>query len=59
MADYKEMYKTLFQAMTQAIDIMQEAQIKAEEMYISAEQTNIRVFELPESEEIKVNALEV
>lgn len=51
MADYPEMYKTLFQAMTQAIDILQEAQRKTEEMYISAEQPNIVVIKSGEIEQ--------
>ena len=37
MPDYKEMYLTLFRAMTKSIDILQEAQQKTEEMYISGE----------------------
>lgn len=36
MPDYKEMYKNLFQTITQCIDLLQNAQIKTEEMYISS-----------------------
>ena len=35
MADYAEMYRVLFRAMTKAIRVMQEAQLAAEEIYIS------------------------
>ena len=37
MTDYKKMYLRLFNAMTDAIRTLQEAQLDAEEMYISAE----------------------
>ena len=35
MADYKEMYVTLFRETTKVIKILQEAQVKTEEIYIS------------------------
>ena len=38
MPDYAEMYKTLFNAMTKAITILQEAQQQAEEIYIGSEE---------------------
>ncbi len=44
MADYAEMYKTLFQAMTQVIGILQEAQRATEETYISSEPTPITMI---------------
>ena len=44
MADYAEMYRVLFQAMTKVIDIMQEAQRTTEEMYISADDTIITLL---------------
>lgn len=40
MTDYKRMYYTLFQAYTKAIEILQQAQQEAEEIYINAEQSN-------------------
>lgn len=33
MTDYKKMYLTLFNAMTDAIEILQNAQLNTEEMY--------------------------
>ncbi len=38
MENYKAMYRELFIAVTKAIRILQEAQQKCEEMYISAEE---------------------
>jgi hypothetical protein len=38
MENYKEMYRELFIAVTKAIRILQEAQQKCEEMYISGEE---------------------
>lgn len=38
MADYKEMYYTLFHSITDAIILLQKAQRVAEEMYIDAEE---------------------
>ena len=35
VADYKEMYLQLFRDVTRAIDILQHAQIKVEELFIS------------------------
>jgi len=37
MPDYKETYGLLFRAMSKAIEILQEAQQTAEEMYIASE----------------------
>ena len=34
MADYKEMYLKLFRAVTQATDILKEAQLECEEIYV-------------------------
>lgn len=53
MPDYKEMYRILFNAMTEAIFILQEAQLKCEELYIEAEpeadrQTIIKLREITE-----------
>ena len=41
MADYQEMYLTLFRAMTKSIEILQLAQQKTEELYLSAEEPEI------------------
>ena len=46
MADYAEMYRVLFRAMTKVIDIMQEAQRATEEMYISVDDTIITLLPL-------------
>ena len=37
MADYKSMYYKLFNAVTDAIEILKNVQAETEEMYISAE----------------------
>lgn len=36
MPDYKKMYTTLFNSVTDAIKILQQAQIKTEEIYINS-----------------------
>ena len=36
MPDYKAMYLNLFNSVTDAINILREAQIKAEELYITS-----------------------
>lgn len=41
MADYAEMYKVLFRAVTKAIEDLQNAQVAAEEIYISGDETPI------------------
>lgn len=47
MPNYKDMYKELFGAVTEAIEILKEAQIKTEEMYIlSGENDDNKVVEL-------------
>ncbi|NLF80554.1 MAG: hypothetical protein GX572_05110 [Clostridia bacterium] len=38
MPDYAKMYGELFRATTKAIEVLQQAQIKAEEMYLSDEE---------------------
>lgn len=37
MPDYHKMYAELFRTITNAIDLLQQAQIKTEEIYISSE----------------------
>lgn len=39
MPDYKAMYFSLFNALTDAIDLLKAAQIKNEDAYLEAEQT--------------------
>ena len=41
MVDYKEMYKRMFQAAEQSINILIAAQRECEEMYISAPESKI------------------
>ena len=40
MPDYKTMYKELFKAVTEAIDILQKAQIECEDIYINSSENN-------------------
>ena len=44
MADYKAMYELLFKRITVAIRLLQEAQQITEDMFISSEDTNIRLL---------------
>ena len=53
MPDYAKMYKTLFQAQTQAIEILQKAQQDTEEIYISSRDPEIRVLRPEEPEDKK------
>ena len=64
MADYKEMYLKLFRAQTKALlamqtaqDILEEAQKEAEEMFLSAEDLNLRVL-YPETQESEGTGLD-
>jgi len=45
MPDYAAMYKTLFNSQSKAIEILQKAQQTTEEMYISAPDPDIRLFD--------------
>jgi hypothetical protein len=49
MVDYKSMYLKLFNAITDAVRILQTSQTEAEEVYLSEEPTQITV--LPISDE--------
>jgi len=49
MPDYAKMYCELFRAITKSIEILQQAQVSAEDIYISAKEPVISV--LPEHEE--------
>lgn len=48
MADYKNMYMTLFNAITDAINILQKAQRETEELFVNAEESKIILLENPE-----------
>ena len=41
MPDYKKMYHKLFNAMTDAIENMKQAQIEAEEIYINSSEQDV------------------
>ena len=53
MADYPKMYQTLFRATTQAIEILKQAQIETEELYISADETPLFIIPPRTNEEEK------
>ena len=44
MPDYEKMYKTLFNAMTDAIALLQKAQEETEEQYIKAAPPVVRIL---------------
>ena len=44
MSDYKKMYHKLFNATTNAITILQEAQKDAEEIYLNSESTILELL---------------
>jgi len=43
VADFKEMYLTLFRSATKAVDILGQAQVEAEEMYIESDDTPLEL----------------
>ena len=43
MVDYREMYLTLFRRANKAVEVLQKAMLDTEEMYISAEEPEIRL----------------
>ncbi len=45
MADFAAMYRKLFNSQTQAIELLQKAQQDTEEMYITAPDPDIRIFD--------------
>jgi len=51
MPDYPGMYRKLFNALTDAINILQAAQQETEEMYMSAPEANLLVLRRAEAEE--------
>jgi len=44
MADYPKMYQTLFRATTEAIEILKQAQIETEELYINADEAPVFII---------------
>ena len=50
MADYKAMYHKIFNAATDAIALLQTAQVQTEEMFISQEAPDIIVLDSPDKE---------
>ena len=52
MTDYQKMYDTLFHEISRAIEVMQEAQKKTEEMYISSTEVPL-ILELDQKEKSK------
>lgn len=45
MPDYKELYITLFRETERAISILIEAQKKCEDLYINAQEPEIKIFD--------------
>lgn len=52
MPDYQKMYTTLFNAVTDALRILQNSQQETEEMYISSEEPIIKILQ-PDSDNKK------
>lgn len=52
MSDYKEMYQMLFLSLTSAIEIMQQAQQAAEEMYLSVGAPDIRILDIAQTDHV-------
>jgi len=48
MADYRNMYVKLFNAVTDGIKLLQEAQAETEEMFIDQDDANISLLKKPE-----------
>ncbi len=51
MADYPKMYRRLFNAQTQAIELLQKAQQDTEEMFVEAPDPDIRLLDLNKQSE--------
>lgn len=45
MADYPNMYRKLFNSITDAVEVLQQAQRQTEEMYVEAPDPDIRVLD--------------
>jgi hypothetical protein len=50
MADYKKMYHKLFNAVTSAIEILQNAQLDTEEVYMDSPTTVLTMLETAQNE---------
>jgi hypothetical protein len=48
MADYNKMYIKLFNAVTDAINVLQKAQIETEEMFINQEEPVLTLLKRPD-----------
>lgn len=44
MADYQQMYLALFRKVTNIIELLQEAQIEAEEFFLTSEETELQIL---------------
>jgi len=51
MPDYAKMYRHLFNAQTDAIGLLQKAQLETEEMYISAPTSDVRLLNPGQSDD--------
>jgi len=51
MADYAKMYRKLFNSQTDAIEILQKAQLETEQMYIEAPDPDIRLLDTGKQDE--------
>lgn len=51
MPDYKSMYLTLFNAVTDSITALQTAQAQTEEMYLSGDETAVAIAPIAPKEE--------
>ena len=49
MADYKKMYLELFNSITDAIEILKEAQTKTEELYINSKEKRDNILKIRKS----------
>jgi len=49
MADYKEMYHKLFNAVTDSVNILHNAQLETEEAFISQKDSNIIKLNKPDN----------
>ena len=52
MENYKEMYYRLFNKITDAIEILKQAQIETEEMFINADENENKIVKFPENEKL-------
>lgn len=57
MENYKQMFRTLFQAVEQTIDILIAAQQECEELYVSSAEHQLNVIPLPEKKRTRICSL--